>query len=69
MSTCIFCGNEIGRVSIAYQYLIPIGDNEEPLQGSGNAHVNCIAEFERAQFDYEQIAHNAITHWEETLAQ
>lgn len=69
MSTCMFCGNEIAHASIAYQFLIPIGDNQEPLQGSGDAHLNCISDFERAQFNYDDIAENIIGEWEQVLAQ
>lgn len=69
MNTCIFCGNAIGRVNISYMFLIPMGDNEAPIEGAGNAHVNCILEFERAHYDYEHIAREAILQWENTLAQ
>ena len=68
MKTCMFCGNEIGRISVAYQFFIPYGDDENPLEGTGNAHVNCITEFERAQYDYENIATTFISQWETELA-
>lgn len=69
MTTCMFCGNELGQTSIAYQYLIPTGDDEEPARGTGKAHVNCIAEFESAHFDYEHVAQDVIAKWEQALLQ
>jgi hypothetical protein len=69
MTTCMFCGHELGRIPISYAFSIPRGDDEEPLQNEGQAHVACIMEFESAHYDYDQIAPNFIAQWEMALAQ
>lgn len=67
MNTCMFCGSAIGHIPISYHFELTRGDNEEPVSGAGHAHVKCIIEFERAQFDYEQIAQDLIAEWENDL--
>lgn len=69
MTTCMFCEHELGRLPISYTFVIPRGDNEEPIRDSGRAHVACILEFERAHYDYEEIAPEVIMQWETALAQ
>lgn len=67
MNNCMFCGSPLGQISVAYHFYLIRGDNEDPESGAGHAHVKCIMEFERAQFDYEQIAQDLITGWENYL--
>lgn len=66
MATCMFCGHAIQSMPILYTYLIPMGE-DEPLHGSGLAHTACIQEFQRAQFDYDQMARDLISEWEKRL--
>jgi hypothetical protein len=68
MHTCMFCGQEIRTALISYSYFIPMGE-DDPMRGTGHAHVECIQEFEQMQFDYEQIAADLIQAWEKRLTQ